>query len=87
MPVNAIGPRSLVSLDFIHDEVAAIVQHQIVFLEGQFRGGDLVIFAVRIDGDGEQAVVEQVVSGLDSCVADGGMGIGHAGKILKEMAG
>ena len=32
-------------------------------------------------------VVEQIVSGLDSGVADGGLGIGDTRKILKEMAG
>ena len=32
-------------------------------------------------------MVEQVVSGLDSRVADAAMGVGHTGKIFKQMAG
>jgi hypothetical protein len=74
-------------LDFIQDEVAAIAQHQVALLEGQVRGGGQVVFAVRVDGCGDPVVVAQVVNGLDSGVADGGMGAGHAGKIRKEMAG
>ncbi len=51
------------------------------------RGGGQVVFAVRVDGCGDPVVVAQVVNGLDSGVADGGMGAGHAGIIRKEMAG
>ena len=87
MPENAIGPGIPMSLDFIHNEIAAITQREVAFLEGQLWGGSLIVFAVRIDAEGEQVVVEQVVSGLDSGVANAGMAVGNAGEMLKEMAG
>jgi hypothetical protein len=45
------------------------------------------ILAVRIDGKAGEPAVGQIVGGLDSGVADVGLGVGNAGKIGKEMAG
>jgi hypothetical protein len=56
-------------------------------LERQLRGGRQVVFAVRVDGKADEPAVEQIVGGLDSGVADLGLGVGNAGKIRKEMAG
>src|SRR5882757_1557653 len=87
MTINAVGSSLAVSLNFIQGEITAITQYQIAWQERQLRCGGQVVLAVRVDGKADEAVVQQVVGGLDAGIANAGLGVGHTGKISPKMAG
>jgi hypothetical protein len=73
-----------VCLDNLDPEIAAIPQNQVAGLDRNFHGRGLIIPAVWINGEVNEASGKQVIDSLDSRIADCGVSIFNARKHLKK---